>query len=399
MSSLGRPRRFLLPVLTALLLASGSTGAPVPAQADPSDAPVPGAAGEVVHAEPLPEASWVPEATAAAYRLTYVTTDTFGRPATSTGAVFLPQGTPPAGGWPVVAWAHGTTGVADACAPSGSPAMFTPVSRTYLRTWMEQGYAVVASDYAGLGTPGPHAYLDAEAAAHNVVDMVRAGHDFSRGLPAAQRLSNRWVALGQSQGAGAAIATARRATELGGATLSYLGAVGTGTPAHIEALLLAFGPGLPPAPVLPARMTAYLAYVLASLDTARPALRLDTFLTARGRQALAQARTLCLEDLATAMRGHGIGEWLTRPLAAIPGFATTVVDYLAMPTTGFDRPLFLGHGLLDLDVPVPATAAYVATLALTGQPVTFRTYPTDHRGTMSAALKDSLPFVARLFAG
>ncbi|MEV5001715.1 hypothetical protein [Nocardioides sp. LML1-1-1.1] len=394
MSSLGR-RRVLLPLLIAVGLLAGLAGGGAHAEA-PDHLP---AAGDVVRVESLPEASWVPGVTAAAYRLTYVTTDTFGRPATSTGAVFVPQGTVPAGGWPVLAWAHGTTGLADTCAPSASPAMFTPTSRAYLRTWMEQGYAVVASDYAGLGTPGPHAYLDAEAAAHNVVDMVRAGHAFGAGLPPGQRLSNRWVALGQSQGAGAAIATARQATALGGPTLSYLGAVGTGTPAYIDRLLLAFGPGLPPVPVLPDKMTAYLAYLLASLDTARPALRLDTFLTARGRDALAKARTLCLDDLAAAVHGHGIGEWLTRPLVAVPGFAATVVDYLGMPVTGFDRPLFLGHGLLDVDVPVPATAAYVATLTLTGQPVTFRTYPTDHRGTMTAALQDSVPFVARLFAG
>ena len=36
----------------------------------------------------------------------------------ATALVFTPKGTPPAKGWPIVAWAHGTTGVADQCAPS-----------------------------------------------------------------------------------------------------------------------------------------------------------------------------------------------------------------------------------------------------------------------------------------
>ncbi len=36
----------------------------------------------------------------------------------ATAVVLLPKGIAPAGGWPVVAWAHGTTGVADQCAPS-----------------------------------------------------------------------------------------------------------------------------------------------------------------------------------------------------------------------------------------------------------------------------------------
>jgi hypothetical protein len=34
------------------------------------------------------------------------------------GTLYLPKGEPPIGGWPLVAWAHGTLGVSDACAPS-----------------------------------------------------------------------------------------------------------------------------------------------------------------------------------------------------------------------------------------------------------------------------------------
>ena len=34
------------------------------------------------------------------------------------GSVSVPKGKVPKGGWPVITWAHGTTGVADACAPS-----------------------------------------------------------------------------------------------------------------------------------------------------------------------------------------------------------------------------------------------------------------------------------------
>lgn len=36
----------------------------------------------------------------------------------ATSLVFTPNTPAPAGGWPIVVWAHGTTGVADACAPS-----------------------------------------------------------------------------------------------------------------------------------------------------------------------------------------------------------------------------------------------------------------------------------------
>ena len=36
------------------------------------------------------------------------------------GSVAVPKGKAPKGGWPVITWAHGTTGLADSCAPSRS---------------------------------------------------------------------------------------------------------------------------------------------------------------------------------------------------------------------------------------------------------------------------------------
>ncbi len=71
--------------------------------------------------------------------------------------VFVPQGTPPEGGWPVLSWAHGTVGLGDACAPSRNPR--SQRDANYLGHWLSQGYAVVATDYIGLGTPGVHPYL------------------------------------------------------------------------------------------------------------------------------------------------------------------------------------------------------------------------------------------------
>ena len=94
---------------------------------------------------------------------------------------------------------------------------------------------MVASDSAGLGTDGLPAYLNGRSEAHNVVDMVKAGRAYAQArLGAGEQLSNRWVVIGQSQGGGAAIYTARYATEFGGDGLRYTGAVGTGVPAYIE---------------------------------------------------------------------------------------------------------------------------------------------------------------------
>ncbi len=48
------------------------------------------------------------------YRSTGVT----GKAVAVSGTVSIPKGTAPRGGWPVISYAHGTTGIADQCAPS-----------------------------------------------------------------------------------------------------------------------------------------------------------------------------------------------------------------------------------------------------------------------------------------
>ena len=77
-------------------------------------------------------------------------------PTVVSAAYFEPKGEPPANGWPVLAWAHGTTGVADTCAPFVQARLMFEIK--YLNTWLEQGFAVIATDYQGLGVPGPHPY-------------------------------------------------------------------------------------------------------------------------------------------------------------------------------------------------------------------------------------------------
>lgn len=353
------------------------------------------AAGEVVDVAPLPEPLWIPETTGSAYRLTYRTTDAQGRSVLSTGAVFLPKGTPPAEGWPVVSWAHGTVGLADACAPSLHPRSARDAG--YLATWMREGYAVVASDYAGLGTPGLMAYLDGRSTAANITDMVLAARSATAGLQPHERLDDKWVVIGQSQGAGAAVQAARYATEDGGGLLDYRGAVGTGTPAHIERIVEYVGPTYPPAP-LPGALNAYVIYILAGFRSAHPELDIDSILTATGRKYLALAETECLSSMVQKSLLVPIGTFFSRQASTLPGFRDALVDYLAMPESGFDRPFFLGHGVLDTDVPIFVTQPWVAKLQKNGEPVTWKTYLTNHSGTMAASLPDTLPFVRALLA-
>jgi len=105
-------RRLLLALaLPGLLLVAS----PTPAAGSQTTLPP---VGTVVGHSRLLEGLWVPSATRAAYKLKYVTTDAHGRRAYSTGELFLPWGKMPRGGFPVISWAHGTSGLGDTCAPS-----------------------------------------------------------------------------------------------------------------------------------------------------------------------------------------------------------------------------------------------------------------------------------------
>jgi hypothetical protein len=355
-------------------------------------------AGTVVSVARLDPKLWIPNATAQAYKLTYVTSDPDGNPGLSTGEVFIPKGNAPTGGWPVISWAHGTSGLGDSCAPSVMGPAEPQRDFNYLRNWMNQGYAVVATDYYGLGTPGLPAYLNGRSEAHNVVDMVKAARAFAAAhLLANKQLSNRWVTIGQSQGGGAAIYTARYATQFGGPRLDYLGAVGTGVPAYIEDYLNLLGPNMPPAALTPDQNT-FFTYMLASIRHWRPQLGIDKILTPYGRKYLALGEKLCIfTGMDAAMQGVVVGKYLTKPLTSLPNWTQTIDEYMKMPEIGFDKPFFMGHGLLDTDVPYAQTARYVAQLEANHQPVTFKTYPTDHSGALVQAQKDEIPFVARLF--
>ena len=386
-------------LVAALALAAGLASAPV-AAAEPTATPVWSGLDAREWSGPVP-APGVPAATvpldpavsladaASAHRQVYGTVDQHGRPAVATSAVFLPHGTPPPGGWPVIAWAHGTTGLGDGCTPSALPR--SERDAAYLGHWLRQGYAVVASDYAGLGTPGLMSYLNGPTTARGVVDSVLAAHHTD--LP----LSPRWAIVGQSQGAGAALNTARRATELSaGSGLDYRGVVATGTPANIELIFQYAGPGFPPVP-LPAGLNLYAMYILAGFRDLHPELDIDGLLTPEGRRMVDAATTQCYAELHDTLGGFQASQALARPLQSIPNVYGLLKDYMGTPDDGYDRPVFLGQGLVDTDVPAPSALSLAANMTLHRQPLELHVYPDkDHGGTVLAAIPDATAFLQRV---
>ncbi|REE96799.1 lipase family protein [Thermomonospora umbrina] len=367
-------------VVASVAIAAVSVITP-PALADP----VLAEPGTVVSESPLPQHLWLPGA-GAAHRVTYVSTGPSGERALSTGAVFVPSGTPPEGGWPVVSWAHGTVGIADHCAPSTAGTSVR--TNDHLNRWMSEGYAIVATDYVGLGTPGDHPYLDGRTAAYSVTDMVRAARRVS------PTLSRRWVAMGQSQGGHATLFTASLATRYA-PELDFRGAVTTGAPSNLAQAFALTGPYIPDLPL--GGLIPYTAYLFAGLKAARPDFDPDSYLTAAGKEAVEAAHTLCYADLKKKVEGLTIGKMLSRSLL-FGDFYKTASSVLDVPLTGYDRPFFIAQGVNDLDVPIVLTMKLVADLKLRGVRFTHKYYPgADHGTTPTESLPDTVPFVKELF--
>ncbi|MGK2870148.1 MAG: alpha/beta hydrolase family protein [Mycobacterium sp.] len=326
-----------------------------------------------------------------AYRILYSTIDQHDAPAVSTAAVFVPRTPPPPGGYPVIAWAHGTVGLGDDCTPSALPR--TPRDDEYLSHWLNQGYVIVASDYAGLGTPGLMSYLNSVTTAHGVIDSVIAAHEM------ALDLSPRWAIVGQSQGGGAAVASARWATEFSaGSGLDYRGVVATGTPANIQKFVAQAGPELQ-LPELGPVANAYTAYIIAALREARPDLDINAVLSPAGLNAAQRAETVCVHPLTDELAQLSPAALFSAPLLSVPGVEEALHDFMGTPVSGYDRPIFLGVGLLDRDVPPASTLAFYDQLVANNQNVELRIYPEeDHSGTVLASLADSTPFLRNAFA-
>lgn len=190
-----------------LLLAAAAALAGLLAAVSPSHAQTPfylataseisaGSPGSIIRQEPMFGAP----VGANAYRVLYRSTAPDGSPIAVSGMILVPAGAAPASGRPIVAWAHPTTGIVPRCAPSLAFFGFQQIQGA--RELLEQGYVIAATDYPGLGTPGPHPYLVGVSEARAVIDSVRA----AQALPGVGQ-AGQYAVWGHSQGGQAALFT------------------------------------------------------------------------------------------------------------------------------------------------------------------------------------------------
>ena len=171
-----------------------------------------GQRGDPVYQRPLGDDHPAALADGENWLVLYRSQDAAGEAVATSGIIVLPKADPPEGGFPVISWAHGTVGVADGCAPSrDTPESGAHLVNVYphplLNEFLRRGWAVVMTDYEGLGVTGRrHPFLLGVSEAAGVLDIVRtARHLFG------SRVSNRFAIVGHSQGGQAALFAAHHA--------------------------------------------------------------------------------------------------------------------------------------------------------------------------------------------
>ncbi|EKT4453312.1 alpha/beta hydrolase [Pseudomonas putida] len=347
---------------------------------------IPGTPGKLLRSEPLDQALSLPNA-ASAQRILYTSLDGIDgmTPIVVSGALFIPKGQAPAGGWPVASWGHGTVGVADICAPSWAGRSYRDVQ--YLNRWLDEGYAIVATDYQGLGVPGGHPLLNNRMAAYGILDAAKA---VVAGVPG---LADKVLIIGQSQGgAGAFAAGAYAATYA--PKLGVKGSIGTGVIYTVGSKNVGEQDQDKVDPAL-----AYGFYTLLAAQQYDPSIDPRDFYTDKALPLFEQARTSCLSALVSDVVGTG----LTPANAKKDYKGDQLKPWLAQvsyPTLKLAQPIFIGTGAEDK---TPAAATQVALMqdaCKAGSVVQGHLYKgLGHSETVNASLKDSIPFARQVISG
>jgi pimeloyl-ACP methyl ester carboxylesterase len=358
------------------------------------DKEVPATPGKLLRQEALPNSLMLANASSG-LRVLYTSTNGIdgATPSAVSGAIYFPKGQAPVGGWPIIAWAHGTTGIADVCAPSWAGRSQRDID--YLNTWLSQGFAIVATDYQGLGTPGPHPFRFAKAEGWSVLDSVRAAQDTFH------QLGNSVVIVGQSQGAQAALAASLLAEKYA-PKMKLLGTVATGT--------LIYTPFLPPtrAPQLtvPQQTGGGISSVmpllgLYSLKLLDSTLNPSEYVSDSAKAVFDMAARSCVTDMANAADQNHLtrSDVLKKSPETSPGYAK-LAEYERYPTPRFKHPVFMGAGLADVSALAEGQYNFAMAACSEGSTVEMHYYPgKDHGGTVNASLVDSVPFVKKLMSG
>ncbi|MFJ4317796.1 lipase family protein [Streptomyces lavendulae] len=271
-----------------------------------------------------------------AWKVHYRSTTADGAPNVVSGTVIVPQDGR-TGPRPLITYAVGTVGMGDSCAPSNNLPNGTAMEANLIQQYTLRGWAVVVTDYEGLGTPGVHTYTVGPSAGHAVLDAARAAIR----LPEAGLGADTPVGIiGYSQGGQAS----GWAAELQGSYAPELKVKGTatgGVPADLMKVAAfndgSYGSGL-------------IFMAAAGQDAAFPELRLDSYLNPAGRALVAGMKENCVAVDAIAGSFERISDLTTRDPLAQPDWRARL-DQSRLGRTAPAAPVYQYHALGDELIP------------------------------------------------
>jgi pimeloyl-ACP methyl ester carboxylesterase len=190
--------------LLALTPAAHAAKAPPKSFYKATPAQLKGKAGTIIKKKRIKTKGLPLSQTGKTWLVLYRSTLPNGKPTAVSGTFTIPNGKAPKGGFPTVAWAHGTTGIADVCAPTqlmykNKADGYTTSQAGTQTDWVKQGWAVTNTDYQGLGTAPRHPYLIGESEGRSIIDSVLAARALDK------HVGKRWATVGHSQGGHAAL--------------------------------------------------------------------------------------------------------------------------------------------------------------------------------------------------
>ncbi len=308
-----------------------------------------------------------------ALRILYHSRTANGEDVAVSAVVLVPNGKPPAGGWPVVAWAHDFRGAARQCAPS---LMQNLGVGPILSMYANLGYAVVATDYSGLGADSGKPVVDMESNALDVLYSIPAA------CAAVKEIGTRWIALGTFQGTLAVAGVAESAVR----DPNYLGSVAVSGFADArdayERMALRS----------PNRMLLELG---SSVQSLYPEFRVGELLKDASIPAYNRAAQTCGGETEL-----GFTDGMLKP-----GWENNphVVEYFSRNTPGQKSDhgaLLVISGEADSAVPADMSAKTVARMCKQGSRILFRKYPNlDASGVMGASAAEQISWIKARFEG
>ncbi|MGR2918952.1 alpha/beta hydrolase family protein [Acinetobacter sp. 1125_18A] len=340
--------------------------------------------------------------------MTYKMKGVKGTEVQATSLVFTPKIAPPASGWPIVVWAHGTTGVADVCAPSRNET--DGDIKRMISKFLAEGYVVVAPDYEGLGEPSGtelHPYLNVKSGGYSITDAVVATRNWL-----GNKVSKKWVTVGHSQGGQAALGAAQYADR---ANLDYKGTVAVAPASQLNLILNAGESSVAnatPTQQIPvyASLDTFTALIAAGLRNSNPTLDYNQVFKVPTDAIAKQAESVCSSQLGGKF-GEAMGQYAavngslknyprkTETFMSLPA-AKTFLDKDSQPLqVQVKTPVIIYQGGADTTVPKVATDTLYGTAKALATPVNYITNPVwDHGTAYSLNIDNIVADVKGMFA-